>query len=94
MCSEWHQALGFLGPRRPGPSRSASLRGNDRALAPVRVNELSLRFVLGVYGLCCSEEREFRASLVILSPLVKTTLTLQLQGTGSFNEVHRKDNLT
>eukprot|EP00066_Takifugu_rubripes_P016980 XP_011606246.1 PREDICTED: deleted in lung and esophageal cancer protein 1 [Takifugu rubripes] len=41
-----------------------------------------------------SGEREFRATLVILSPLVKTTLTLQLQGTGSFNEVHRKDHLT
>ncbi|TWW70940.1 Deleted in lung and esophageal cancer protein 1 [Takifugu flavidus] len=41
-----------------------------------------------------SGEREFRATLVILSPLLKTTLTLQLQGTGSFNEVHRKDHLT
>lgn len=94
MPSEWHQALGFLDPRTPGPSRSASLPGNNPALASVNVNEFLLRFVVRDYVLCCSGEREFRATLVILSPLVKTTLTLQLQGRGSFNEVHRKDHLT
>ncbi|XP_059183037.1 deleted in lung and esophageal cancer protein 1 [Centropristis striata] len=35
-----------------------------------------------------SESREFRATVVIRSPLVKTPLTLQLQGTGSFDEVY------
>lgn len=94
MPSEWHQALGFLDPRMPGPSRSASLRGNNPALVYVNINEFLLRFVVRDYVLCCSGEREFKATLVIWSPLVKTTLTLQLQGTGSFNEVHRKDHLT
>ncbi|KAM7369872.1 hypothetical protein PAMP_011162 [Pampus punctatissimus] len=36
-----------------------------------------------------SEDREFKATVVIQSPLVKTPLTLQLQGTGSFDEVYR-----
>ncbi|XP_008295951.1 deleted in lung and esophageal cancer protein 1 [Stegastes partitus] len=36
-----------------------------------------------------SEGREFGALVVIQSPLVKTPLTLQLQGTGSFDKVHR-----
>uniref|UniRef100_UPI0037E93989 deleted in lung and esophageal cancer protein 1 n=1 Tax=Semicossyphus pulcher TaxID=241346 RepID=UPI0037E93989 len=36
-----------------------------------------------------SEDREFSASVVIRSPLVKTPLSLQLQGTGSFDEVYR-----
>ncbi|XP_051267160.1 deleted in lung and esophageal cancer protein 1 [Dicentrarchus labrax] len=36
-----------------------------------------------------SEDREFRAVVVIRSPLVKIPLTLQLQGTGSFDEVYR-----
>lgn len=93
MCSEWHRALGFLNPRRPVPSRSASLQGNDPRLASVNVNESMLSFLFGVSGLYCSGEKEFRAALVILSALVKTTFTLQLQGTGSFNEVHRKDSL-
>ncbi|XP_070784344.1 deleted in lung and esophageal cancer protein 1 [Enoplosus armatus] len=35
-----------------------------------------------------SEDREFRAIVVIRSPLVKTPLTLQLQGTGSFDEAY------
>ncbi|XP_044032520.1 deleted in lung and esophageal cancer protein 1 isoform X2 [Siniperca chuatsi] len=35
-----------------------------------------------------SEDRAFRAVVVIQSPLVKTPLTLQLQGTGSFDEVY------
>ncbi|XP_070842315.1 deleted in lung and esophageal cancer protein 1 [Chaetodon trifascialis] len=34
---------------------------------------------------------EFRAALVIRTPLVKTSLTLQLQGTGSFDEVYRSN---
>ncbi|KAK9527708.1 hypothetical protein VZT92_014247 [Zoarces viviparus] len=34
------------------------------------------------------EDREFRAIVVIQPRLVKTPLTLQLQGTGSFDEVH------
>ncbi|XP_070709445.1 deleted in lung and esophageal cancer protein 1 [Pempheris klunzingeri] len=37
------------------------------------------------------ENRRFRATVVIQSPLVKTPLTLQLQGTGSFDEVHRSN---
>ncbi|XP_078137059.1 deleted in lung and esophageal cancer protein 1 isoform X3 [Sander vitreus] len=37
------------------------------------------------------EDREFRAIVVIQSPLVKTPVTLQLQGTGSFDEVYRSD---
>lgn len=53
-----------------------------------------LAFIFGGSGLYCSGEREFRAAVVILSDLVKTTFTLQLQGTGSFNEAHKKDNLT
>ncbi|XP_041824653.1 deleted in lung and esophageal cancer protein 1 [Melanotaenia boesemani] len=36
-----------------------------------------------------SEDREFRAVVVIQSPVVKTPLTLQLQGTGSFDEVYK-----
>ncbi|GLD54713.1 deleted in lung and esophageal cancer protein 1 [Lates japonicus] len=36
-----------------------------------------------------SEDREFRATLVIWSPLVKTPLTLHLQGAGSFDEMYR-----
>ncbi|XP_068588398.1 deleted in lung and esophageal cancer protein 1 [Cebidichthys violaceus] len=39
-----------------------------------------------------SEDREFRAIVVIQPRLVKTPLTLQLQGTGSFDEVHRSHN--
>ncbi|XP_034428742.1 deleted in lung and esophageal cancer protein 1 isoform X2 [Hippoglossus hippoglossus] len=35
-----------------------------------------------------SEDREFRATVLIRSPLVKTPLTLQLQGTGSFDEAY------
>ncbi|XP_029955542.1 deleted in lung and esophageal cancer protein 1 isoform X2 [Salarias fasciatus] len=38
-----------------------------------------------------SEDREFRASVVIQSPLVKTPLTLQLTGTGSFDQVYRTE---
>ncbi|XP_054479162.1 deleted in lung and esophageal cancer protein 1 [Anoplopoma fimbria] len=38
-----------------------------------------------------SENREFRAIVVIQSPLVKTPLTLQLLGTGSFDEVYRSN---
>lgn len=94
MCSEWHQLLGFSDPRRPVSSRSASLQGDDSRLASVSGNEFMLSLIFGVSGLYCSGEREFRAALVILSALVKTTFTLQLQGTGSFNEVHRKDNRT
>lgn len=41
--------------------------------------------------MCYSENREFRAIVVIQSPLVKTPLTLQLQGTGSFDEAHRSN---
>ncbi|XP_039645855.1 deleted in lung and esophageal cancer protein 1 isoform X1 [Perca fluviatilis] len=37
------------------------------------------------------EDREFGAIVVIQSPLVKTPVTLQLQGTGSFDEVYRSD---
>ncbi|XP_030612582.1 deleted in lung and esophageal cancer protein 1 isoform X2 [Archocentrus centrarchus] len=36
-----------------------------------------------------SEDREFRAVLVIQCPLVKPSLTLQLRGTGSFDEMYR-----
>ncbi|XP_053198841.1 deleted in lung and esophageal cancer protein 1 [Scomber japonicus] len=36
-----------------------------------------------------SEDREFKATVVIQSPLVKTPLTLHLQGTGSFDEVYK-----
>lgn len=39
--------------------------------------------------MCFSEDKEFRAAVVIQSPLVKTSLLLQLQGTGSFDEVYR-----
>lgn len=38
-----------------------------------------------------SEDREFKATLVIRSPLVKTPLTLQLMGRGSFNEMYRSE---
>ncbi|XP_039983101.1 deleted in lung and esophageal cancer protein 1 [Xiphias gladius] len=38
-----------------------------------------------------SQNREFRATVVIQSPLVKTPLTLQLQGAGSFDEMHRSN---
>ncbi|XP_026147588.1 deleted in lung and esophageal cancer protein 1 [Mastacembelus armatus] len=41
-----------------------------------------------------SEDREFRATMIIQSPLVKTPLTLQLQGTGSFDEVYRSNEMT
>ncbi|XP_075308844.1 deleted in lung and esophageal cancer protein 1 [Odontesthes bonariensis] len=41
-----------------------------------------------------SEDREFRAVVVIQSPLVKTPLTLQIHGTGSFDEVHRSTNMS
>ncbi|XP_072234940.1 deleted in lung and esophageal cancer protein 1 [Leuresthes tenuis] len=41
-----------------------------------------------------SEDREFRAVVVIQSPLVKTPLTLQIHGTGSFDEVHRPTNVS
>uniref|UniRef100_A0A4W6DBE1 DLEC1 cilia and flagella associated protein n=1 Tax=Lates calcarifer TaxID=8187 RepID=A0A4W6DBE1_LATCA len=46
--------------------------------------KINLPFVI-----CCSEDREFRATVVIWSPLVKTPLTLQLQGAGSFDEMYR-----
>ncbi|XP_034056329.1 deleted in lung and esophageal cancer protein 1 [Gymnodraco acuticeps] len=36
-----------------------------------------------------SDDGEFRAAVVLWSPLVKPPLTLQLQGTGSYDEVHR-----
>ncbi|CAJ1082101.1 LOW QUALITY PROTEIN: deleted in lung and esophageal cancer protein 1 [Xyrichtys novacula] len=36
-----------------------------------------------------SENREFKSTVVIHSPLVKTPISLQLQGVGSFDEVHR-----
>ncbi|XP_068604350.1 deleted in lung and esophageal cancer protein 1 [Brachionichthys hirsutus] len=36
-------------------------------------------------------DREFRATAVIRSPLVKTPLTLKLQGTGSFDEAYTSD---
>ncbi|XP_023122061.2 deleted in lung and esophageal cancer protein 1 [Amphiprion ocellaris] len=36
-----------------------------------------------------SEGKEFRALVVVQSPLVKSPLILQLQGKGSFDEVHR-----
>ncbi|XP_074549133.1 deleted in lung and esophageal cancer protein 1 [Halichoeres trimaculatus] len=35
-----------------------------------------------------SEDREYRSTVVIQSPLVKTPLTLQLQGVGSFEDVY------
>ncbi|XP_028289337.1 deleted in lung and esophageal cancer protein 1 [Parambassis ranga] len=35
-----------------------------------------------------SEDKEFRAAVVIQSPLVETSLLLQLQGTGSFDEMY------
>uniref|UniRef100_A0A3B4UY15 DLEC1 cilia and flagella associated protein n=1 Tax=Seriola dumerili TaxID=41447 RepID=A0A3B4UY15_SERDU len=38
-----------------------------------------------------SEDREFRARVVIQSPLMKTPLTLQLQGKGSLVEVYRSN---
>ncbi|XP_029313116.1 LOW QUALITY PROTEIN: deleted in lung and esophageal cancer protein 1 [Cottoperca gobio] len=38
-----------------------------------------------------SEDREFRAVVVIQSPVVKTALTLQLQGTGSYDEAYRSN---
>ncbi|KAL7374309.1 hypothetical protein ABVT39_026064 [Epinephelus coioides] len=38
-----------------------------------------------------SEDREFRATVVIQSPLVKIPVTLQLQGTGSFDEGYRSN---
>ncbi|XP_029979404.1 deleted in lung and esophageal cancer protein 1 isoform X2 [Sphaeramia orbicularis] len=38
-----------------------------------------------------SGDREFRALVVIRSPLVKTSLTVQLKGTGSFNEQYNSD---
>lgn len=90
VCSEWHRALGFSRPRRPVRSRSASLQGSDPRLASISVDA----FMLAFWFVCGSEEREFRAALVILSALAKTTFTLQLQGTGSFREVHRRDDLT
>ncbi|XP_062415040.1 deleted in lung and esophageal cancer protein 1 [Pungitius pungitius] len=40
-------------------------------------------------GFTPSENREFKAAVVIRSPLVKTPLSLQLQGAGSYDEVHR-----
>lgn len=36
-----------------------------------------------------SDDREFSALLVIQSPLIKTSVTLQLRGTGSFDEMYR-----
>ncbi|XP_078794887.1 deleted in lung and esophageal cancer protein 1 isoform X2 [Oryzias latipes] len=36
-----------------------------------------------------SEDREFRAVVLIQAPLVKTPLTLELQGTGTFDEMSR-----
>ena len=41
--------------------------------------------------MCCSEDREFKATLVIRSPLVKTPLTLQLMGRGSFDEMYKSE---
>ncbi|XP_058478852.1 deleted in lung and esophageal cancer protein 1 [Solea solea] len=38
-----------------------------------------------------SEEREFRATVLIQSPLVKTDFTVQLQGTGTYDEAFRLD---
>uniref|UniRef100_A0A3Q4HSV2 DLEC1 cilia and flagella associated protein n=1 Tax=Neolamprologus brichardi TaxID=32507 RepID=A0A3Q4HSV2_NEOBR len=35
------------------------------------------------------DDREFSALLVIQSPLIKTSVTLQLRGTGSFDEMYR-----
>nr|XP_040023595.1 deleted in lung and esophageal cancer protein 1 isoform X1 [Gasterosteus aculeatus aculeatus] len=42
-------------------------------------------------GFAPSEDREFRASVVIRSRLVKTPLRLQLQGAGSYDEVYRSN---
>lgn len=53
MCSEWYQALGVSDPRRPVPSRSASLQGRNPALASVIVNELLLSFLFRVYVFMC-----------------------------------------
>lgn len=39
--------------------------------------------------MCFSEDREFRAVVLIQAPLVKTPLTLELQGTGTFDEMSR-----
>ncbi|CAG5895998.1 unnamed protein product [Menidia menidia] len=41
-----------------------------------------------------SEDREFRTVVVIQSPLVKTQLTLQIHGAGSFDEAYRSTNQT
>ncbi|XP_068438348.1 deleted in lung and esophageal cancer protein 1 [Clinocottus analis] len=41
-----------------------------------------------------SEDRGFRAIVVIQSPLMKSRLTLQLQGTGSFDEAHRSNSMS
>ncbi|KAM4719080.1 deleted in lung and esophageal cancer protein 1 [Anableps anableps] len=41
-----------------------------------------------------SEEKEFKALLVIQSPLVKMPLTLQLQGAGSFDEVYKSKQMS
>nr|XP_046227112.1 deleted in lung and esophageal cancer protein 1 isoform X2 [Scatophagus argus] len=54
---------------------------------------LQISFSPSVYFVCCSEDREFRAVVVIRSPLVKNVLTLRLEGTGSFDEMY-KSNVT
>ncbi|KAF7669259.1 hypothetical protein LDENG_00203330 [Lucifuga dentata] len=41
-----------------------------------------------------SEDREFRAVVIIQSLLVKTPLTLRLQGRGSFDEAYNSDQIT
>ncbi|XP_026216993.1 deleted in lung and esophageal cancer protein 1 [Anabas testudineus] len=40
-----------------------------------------------------SGDREFRAIVMIQSPLEKTPITLQLQGTGSFDEIYRSNEM-
>uniref|UniRef100_UPI003AAEDB9A deleted in lung and esophageal cancer protein 1 n=1 Tax=Centroberyx gerrardi TaxID=166262 RepID=UPI003AAEDB9A len=41
-----------------------------------------------------SEEREFRATVTVQAVLVKTSLTLQVQGRGSFNEAYRSSQVS
>lgn len=40
------------------------------------------------FCICCREDREFRATVLIQSPLVKNPLSMQVQGAGCFDEAY------
>lgn len=94
MCSEWHQTWGFSRSRSSESAAAVSLCRSDSL--PGKKPQITVTATLNIFTtkhahdiVCFSEDREFRATVVIQSPLEKTPITLQLQGSGSFDEMYR-----